>query len=323
MIDIQVREEHLPIRTPIGLANAIGDYLLVVDANGKAEPGTEIPDVVYARFERARELLFIDTRVFTALGLQDTIKDWREKPFYCGVLQKRLASGSGKTVRGFNSVCFDLSENPEGRTDPIRPRRGRPLKIERIKARVAMNEEVDNTQAKVHEALERLRAELGDTELWPDIQHIADWAEKMLSEASRLLMRGKKPGPAKGSRRPRKVVLLEDRIHVKAVDDFLQANVKRLHRIMRKTMDVNGRPKLVEKEVRPECDPDEWIGRYEDVVDNDGRQTQQLFIPVALLRHDEELKVYAHDYRYVRQVYRRIGRQTAYCAAFNMARPKP
>ena len=132
MIELRLKDGR-NIVTPLDLANVLGEHLLIVDEKGKAQEGTDVPEEIHARFEATRELLYVDTRVFTALGLQNVMARWREEPFYCGVLQKRLASGSGRIVRGINSVCYDLSENPLARTDPIRPRRGRPLQIERAR----------------------------------------------------------------------------------------------------------------------------------------------------------------------------------------------
>ena len=37
------------ITGPDSLANAYGDYLLIIGENGKAEEGTEIPEEIYLR----------------------------------------------------------------------------------------------------------------------------------------------------------------------------------------------------------------------------------------------------------------------------------
>ena len=80
-------------------------------------------------------------------------------------------------------------------------------------------------------------------------------------------------------------------------------------------------PELQKKTIKPEINPEDWVGRYEEDVQSDGTgQARQLFIPVAVLRSMKELKDYKKDYRYVKKIHKIVGGRTKYCAVFNLLR---
>ena len=166
------KNEDAIIVRPEELANAYGDSLLIVGDDGKPLEGTEVPEDIYMRYEPSRELLYIDIRVFNWLELEETLKTWRKSQQYCGPMVKRMASGTGTVIKPVRVIVFDLSEKPEDRATPIRPRRGRPLTVERQRARQAIAETANQNALSVHRRLVELKTEYGNHPLIKEVEEI-------------------------------------------------------------------------------------------------------------------------------------------------------
>ena len=123
------------ITGPDSLANAYGDYLLIIGENGKAEEGTEIPEEIYLRYELKGQLLYVDKRVFQWLDLPDVLQQWSKTLQYGGMVTKRLTSGTGRTDKPKRVAVFDLSVEPEPKPKAIR--RGRRKRIKEHNIAVA------------------------------------------------------------------------------------------------------------------------------------------------------------------------------------------
>ena len=315
---IKAKEDAIILR-PEDLANTYGEYLLIIDGDEVAE-GTELPETIYMRYEVAKELLFIDTRMFGWLELGDTLKKWRKTQQYCGPMVKRMASSTGRVINPRHVVVFDLSEKPEERTDPIRPRRGRPLKVEQERARSAVAAKAVENALSIHRRLSTLRETYRDHPLLSEVEDIVREAKRMLEEANRLATKGQKRGPKKGFKR-KPHVPQEERIKLDALDGFLKDNIHAVHRILRRFVVTGGKQKLEDKDLRPRIPATDWIGRYEEVSNQDnGYTTKTLYVPVSVLKSMEELNTYEMDYRFVKKKYRRVGSVTAYCAVFDFGR---
>lgn len=315
-------KDSIVVRRPLDLANALGEHLLMVGGDGKPMPGTEVPDEIYVRYDTANELLYIDTRVFAWMDITDTLTGWRNDPQYCGSLKKRMSAGTGRTEPPQGTVCFDLSENPDNRDRPIRPRGGRPLKIERVRVRMNEVEKVNEKVLDFHRRIAELQSRYEDHPLLDEAVALMDEAKDVLKRAADLLVEGKRRGPDRRPR-PKRGTAPTERIKLKALDGFLSTNIERVHRILKKTVVENGKPRWVEKQIRPKDDPASWVARYEDVAEMGKAPYKQLFIPLALLKAYGGLENYKADYRYVGKGYRRVGEATAYCVVFDMARPAP
>lgn len=308
------------INEPLDLANALGEYLLIVD-NATVAEGTQVPETTLVRYERDKQLLFIDSRVITWLGLEATMKVWRKSEQYAGVQPKRLTSNSGRTEKPANALCFDLLENPRERVDPIRPRRGRPLKAERTKIRLATLDAVN------HDAVNILREIAAIKRDYPDdrrIENVLDKAKAILDNATDLLAKGRAPQSKKRKARVKTEnikIVKEQRIRVVALDETLKEAMPKIHRVMKRSIMVDGRPKWEEKEIRPDGDPDTWIGKYEDITTDKGVRTKLLYLPVGFLKAMSELRRdYMRDFRYVRKIPKHMNYGTVYVAVFDMDR---
>lgn len=309
---IIVREEDL--------ANAYGEYLLIVGSDGKPEPGTDVPEHIFMRYEPTKELLYIDTRVFKWVDLEETMKVWRKSQRYCGPMVKRMASGTGRILQPTHVVVFDLSEKPEERAAPIKPRRGKPLQIERVRARAAVAAKASENAFSLHRRMTELRAEYGKHPLLKEVEDILREARKTLEEASRLTTKGMKRGPAKGTKK-RKHIPQEERIRLDTIDAFVKDNIHAIHRILKRFIITGGKQKWEDRNFRPRLPEADWAGRYEEVSNEEnGYTTKTLYIPVSVLKAMPELGNYTMDYRFVHKRYRRVGDHTAYCAVFNMDR---
>lgn len=305
---------------PVDLANCLGNYLLITGEDGRPEQGTEVPEDIYLRYEPAKELLYIDSKVFTWLDLGETLKVWRKSQQYCGPMVKRMASGTGRILQPTNTIVFDLSEKPEERTAPIKPRRGKPLQIERVRAREAVAQKASESAFNLHRRMEQLRLEYGRQPLFKEVEEILREARKTLEEANRLTTKGMKRGPAKGTKK-RKHIPQEERVQVTAIDAFVKDNIHAIHRILKRFVRTGGKQKWEDKNFRPRIPEADWAGRYEEVSNEEnGYTTKTLYIPVAVLKAMPELGEYAMDYRFVHKRYRRVGDHTAYCAVFDFGR---
>ncbi len=313
-------KDDVVIVRPEDLANAYGEHLLIVGSDGKPEPGTEVPERIFMRYETATELLYINTKVFTWLGLGETLKVWRKSQQYCGPMNKRMGSGAGTVIPPDRVVVFDLSEKPEERTAPIRPRRGKPLQVERVRARAAVAVKAEQSAFDIHRRLSVLRVQYPTSPLLDEVEGLYKDMKKVLEEANRLMLKGKKPGVSEGTKR-KKHVPQDERVRVTELDTFIKENVRGLHRILRRFVLVDGKQKFEDKVIRPRLDPTDWVGRYEEIANEEtGHTTKTLYIPVAVLKAMPELGNYAMDYRFVLKKYRFIGAGTMYCAVFDMGR---
>lgn len=314
--------EDVVINKPIDIANALGNHLLVVDGEGKPVEGSEIPEEIYARYDTANELLYIDSRVFHWIEGIAALPVWRKDPQYCGGFKKRLATGSGKKRPPQSVVCFDLSANPNAREKPIRPRRGRPLLAERMKVRLTAAEKVNAKMLDFHRRVVELQSRYEDHPLLEEAVGMMEEAKAVLQQANEILIEGRRRGiDKKRNARPKKTVPVEERIKLDALDAFLQDNIKSIHRILKKTVVEDGKPRWAEKQIRPDIPIERWVGRYEDIAEADKAPLKQLFVPLALLKAFPELAAFRSDYRFKGMIYRRVGNTTAYCAAFDFARP--
>lgn len=309
---IIVREEDL--------ANAYGEHLLIVGSDGKPEPGTDVPEHIFMRYEPTKNLLYIDTRVFKWVDLEETMNVWRKSQRYCGPMTKRMASGTGRACQPTHVVVFDLSEKPEERTAPIRPRRGKPLQVERVRAREAVAKKASESAFSLHRRMNELRAEYGKHPLFKEVEDILREARKTLEEANRLTTKGMKRGPAKGTKK-KKHITQEERIRLDTIDAFAKENIHAIHRILKRFVVTGGKQKWEDKSLRPRLPEADWVGRYEEVSNEEnGYTTKTLYIPVSVLKAMPELGEYTMDYRFVNKRYRRVGDHTAYCAVFDLGR---
>ena len=305
---------------PVDLANCLGNYLLITGEDGKPEPGTDLPEDIYLRYEPTKELLYVDTKVFAWLELEETMKVWRKSQQYCGPMVKRMASGTGRILQPTHVVVFDLSEKPEERTAPIKPRRGKPLQIERVRAREAVAKKAQESAFSLHRRMNELRIEYGKHPLLKEVEDILREARKTLEEATRLTTKGMKRGPAKGKKK-RKHVPQEERIKLDTIDIFVKENIHAIHRILKRFVMTGGKQKWEDKNFKPRLPEADWVGRYEEASNEEnGYTTKTLYIPVSVLKAMPELGEYTMDYRFVHKRYRRVGDHTAYCAVFDFGR---
>jgi hypothetical protein len=308
------------ILDPVDLANCFGSHLVIMGADGKVQEGTELPDQIYIRYEPTKELLYIDSRIFGWLELEGTIKQWRKSQQYAGVMVKRMASGTGRTDPPRNVVVFDLSEKPEERSEPIRPRRGRPLTVEKTRARQAVAEKSDVTMLTLNRKINALKETYAGHPLLIEMEQIFRDTRKLLEEVNQIAVKGHKRGPRKGANKKRHVPQ-EERIHVKDIDAFIKNYIGAVHRISKRFVERDGKRKLEDRQVKPELPISDWIGRYEHVENPvTGHESKTLYIPVNVLKAVKELENYRMDYRHERNCYRHIGNVTRYCARFDMGR---
>lgn len=316
---LKLNEDAIIVR-PEDLANAYGSHLLIVGADGKPEPGTDIPEQIYMRYEPSKELLYIDRRVFKWLELDETLKEWRKSQQWCGPMIKRMASGTGRIIQPTQVAVFDLSEKPEERTAPIKPRRGRPLEIEKKRAREAVAKVAEQKAVSVHRRINELRVEYGRHPLLKEVESLFKEARRVLEEAHTLIY-GKRKYEKQKKRKP---VPMEDRIRLEALDTLVKENIYAIHRRLRRYVKTEGKQKFEDKDIRPRIPAPDWIGRYEEESDMEtGYTTKTLFIPVSVLKSMEELADYKHDYRYVKKKYRQIGGTTLFCAMFDFKKRPP
>lgn len=305
---------------PVDLANCLGNYLLITGEDGKPAEGTEVPEDIHLRYEPTKELLYINSKVFSWLDLGETLRVWRKSQQYCGPMVKRMASGTGRTEPPINAIVFDLSEKPEERSAPIKPRRGKPLQVERVRAREAVAKKASENAFSLHRRMTELRAEYGKHPLLSEVEDILREARKTLEEANRLTTKGHRRGPAKGTKK-RKHVPQEERIQLATLDAFVKDNIHAIHRILKRFVMTGGKQKWEDKNFRPRLPEADWAGRYEEVSNEEnGYTTKTLYIPVSILKAMPELGEYTMDYRFVHKRYRRVGDHTAYCAVFDFGR---
>jgi len=305
---------------PVDLANCLGNYLLITGEAGKPAEGTELPEDIYLRYEPTKELLYIDTKVFAWLELEETMKVWRKSYQYCGPMVKRMASGTGRILQPTHVVVFDLSEKPEERAAPIKPRRGKPLQIEQVRAREAVAKKTEETMMSVNRRIIALREEHGRLPLFKEVESILRESKLILAEAYRVTTKGMKRGPAKGTKK-RKHIPQEERIRLDTIDAFVKDNIHAIHRILKRFIITGGKQKWEDRNFRPRLPEADWAGRYEEIANEEnGYTTKTLYVPVSVLKAMPELGNYTMDYRFVHKRYRRVGDHTAYCAVFNMDR---
>ena len=313
MIEIK---EDISLQEPLDLANAYGEYLLMVGNDGKPAQGSEVPEDVYIRYESAQELLFIDSRVFSWLHLDATLANWRKTNQYCGSLVKRMCSGSGRLERSRSVLCFDLSEKPEAREHPIKPRRGKPLLVERVKARAAAAEKTTETILSIHNKVKALRSTYGDHPAFGDVEKIFVECKRMLEEVNRVAERGRARGPGKKKKVTSGPIAP---IKLDALDSLVNDNLHAILRILKRTVVTDGKPRWEDRVIKPDIPAEDWLGRYEEVRDvAAGLAKKQLFVPVSVLKSMSELADYKQDYRYVTKIYRQIGSKSVYCAVFDL-----
>ena len=319
MKHIQLPDDAVIVH-PVDLANCLGNYLLITGEDGKPAEGTEVPEDIHLRYEPTKELLYINSKIFTQLELGETIKVWRKSQQYCGPMVKRMASGTGRIVAPIHVIVFDLSESPEERTAPIKPRRGKPLQIERVRAREAVAKKAQENAFSLHRRMTELRAEYGKHPLLSEVEDILREARKTLEEANRLSTKGHKRGPAKGTKK-KKHIPQEERIQLATLDAFVKENIHAIHRILKRFIKTGGKQKWEDKNFRPRLPEADWAGRYEEVSNEEnGYTTKTLYIPVSILKAMPELGEYTMDYRFVHKRYRRVGNHTAFCAVFDFGR---
>jgi len=313
MIEIK---ENITLQEPLDLANAYGEHLLVIGSEGKPAAGSEVPKDIFIRYESAQELLFIDSRMFSWLRLKGTLVEWRKTNQYCGSLVKRMCSGSGRLERPRSVLCFDLSEKPEARKHPIKPRRGKPLLVERAKARAAAAEKTTETILSIHNKVKALRNTYGDHPAFGDVEKIFIECKRMLEEVNRTAERGRTRGPGKKKKRTSGPVAT---IKLDALDTMVNDNLHAILRVLKRTVVSEGKPRWEDRVIKPDMPSEDWLGRYEEVRDvAAGLAKKQLFVPVAVLKSMSELADYKKDYRYVTKIYRQLGTRSVYCAVFDL-----
>jgi hypothetical protein len=314
-------DDDILIVKPSDLAMAYPEHVLQVNAEGKADPEFPIPDKIYMRYEPDRELLYIDTMFITAAGLDETLSVWKKSQQYCGPMSRRMATGTGRIEEPKNVAVFDLSENPRDRVEPIKRGRGRPLTIEKIRAREAQAAKVAETMIDIRRTMNSLRTHYGDHLWFDEVERIYALSRGMLEDAHKMLSKGraltnKRTAVAKPKKMP-----VSERIHLEAIDAFMTDYAYAVHRTLKRYNLRDGKPELQQKVIRPKINPEDWVGRYEEDVQSDGTgQVRQLFIPVAVLKSMKELHDYKKDYRYSRKAHKLVGDRTKYCAVFNLLR---
>ena len=316
-----LKDEDILIVKPADLAMSYPEHVLQVTADGKADPEFPVPDEIYMRYEPARELLYIDTLFIAALDLGETLNAWKKTQQYCGPMSRRMATGTGRVEEPKNVAVFDLSENPRDRVEPIRRGRGRPMSIEKVRAREAQAAKVAETMVDVRRTMNSLRTHYGDHLWFDEVERIYALCRGMLEDAHKMLSKGrvltnKRTAIAKPKKMP-----VSERIHLKAIDAFMTDYAHAVHRSLKRYILRDGKPELQQKVIRPKINPEDWVGRYEEDVQSDGTGlVKQLFIPVMVLRSMKELKDYKKDYRYTRKAHKNVGDRVKYCAVFNLLR---
>lgn len=304
------------ITGPDSLANAYGDYLLIIGENGKAEEGTEIPEEIYLRYELKGQLLYVDKRVFQWLDLPDVLQQWSKTLQYGGMVTKRLTSGTGRTDKPKRVAVFDLSVEPEPKPKAIR--RGRRKRIK--EHNIAVANKVTVTMAELTRQMAYFKEHYPDMVPIEDVEILYKKFRTMLEEANRTITRGKKPGPKPG-RRVRKNIPANERIVLSAIDTFLGENIHAVHRILKRYVKDGAKFKWQDKQIKPDIPMCDWIARYEEESNMlSGYTNKTLYIPVSVLNAMEELKDYFADYRYAGKRNVRVGESTSYCAVFHLNR---
>ena len=305
---------------PVDLANLLGDYLLIVGEDGKPDQGTEVPKDIRIRYEPERDLLYIDRKIFNQLDLVEKLEEWRKRKQYCGVMVKRLGTGTGRTTPPLNVVVFDMLEDPDIRKDPIRTGHGKPLMIEKKRKREAVAKKATEKIFNLHERMSELRLEHGKHPLIKEMEEAIKEARRILEEANIISNRGP-ARPNAGRRKPIRITQAE-RVHIAALDDFVKENIGAMHRLLERSIRVDGRLKQERKERKPSLPESDWLGRYEEITnEKTGKTTKTLYIPVSVLKAVSELCDFQKDYRFAGKKYRTIGRQSVYCAIFYLNRP--
>lgn len=316
---LKINKDAIIVR-PEDLANAYGSHLLIIGEDGSPEPGTDVPEQIYVRYEPSKELLYIDRRIFKWLDLKETLDNWRKSQQWCGPMVKRMASGTGKVLPPVQVVVFDLSEKPEERKSPIKPRRGRPMEVEKRRALEAVAKVAEQKTVSAHRKLLELRTEYGNLPVFKDIELIIKEAKHILEEAHAVVSGKRRTrGPNKKTYIP-----IDERPRIEGLDTLIKDNIHAIHRILRRYVKTGGKQKFEDKDIRPRIPPTDWIGRYEEVSNEEtGHTTKLLYIPVSVLKSMSELADYKKDYRYVKKKYRQIGGASLSCAVFDFARRPP
>ena len=297
---------------PADLANAYSDYMLITHDKKPLE-GTLVPEDIYIRYEQDNELLFIDVRMFAWIHEKETLKAWRRLQQYCGPVQKRLASGSGKSVPPVWTVCFDTAETPRERQPSIK-RKGRPLLASPPRHKAEVSAKLALSMTAIMDKLRALETQYRNHPMLAEIKPLLVGAKENLAEANLALGKKKTPG------RPRKMPVPKDeRVHLGALDRFIRDSAPSMHRILKRWVVVDGKQKWQDKDMRPRIDGADWLGRYEEITNAvTGHTKKMLYIPVAVLNGVPELKDYAKEERYVGKTSKHIGGITCYCAKFNL-----
>lgn len=316
-----MKDEDILIVKPADLAMSYPEHVLQVTAEGKADPEFPIPDEIYMRYEPDRELLYIDNTFIAALDLGKTLDTWKKTQQYCGPMVRRMATGTGRVEEPKNVAVFDLSENPRDRVEPIKRGRGRPMSIEKVRAREEQAAKVAETMLDVRRTMNSLRTHYGDHLWFDEVERIYAMCRGMLEDAHKMLSKGrvltnKRTAIAKPKKTP-----VSARIHLEALDTFVSDYAHAVHRSLKRYTVHEGKPELQQKIIRPKINPEDWVGRYEEDVQSDGTGlVKQLFIPVMVLRSMEELYDYRKDYRFVRKAHKNVGDRVKFCAVFNLLR---
>jgi hypothetical protein len=192
--------------------------------------------------------------------------------------------------------------------DKVRQRREYAVKVE---------DELIITNTKLH----ALRETYGREEWFKDVAGVYAVAKKMMEHTLRMLATGRKSDFIKKRGPYKKKVKVAERISCTGLDNLMKEYIAGIHKILRVYKVVDGVPKLIERNSKPEIPIEDWVGRYEEANESDGTGLRKvLWVPVAVLKAVEETRDYAKDYRFVRKCNKLIGNKVAFCAQFDLTR---
>lgn len=307
------------ILKPYDLIEAYPDNALVINLPEKTATMGE--GEILIRYEEDRKLLFLDSRIATKLGLENAIKTWRNTAQYAGPMQKRMLTGTGIISISRNAVCFDLSENPSARPEPIAPRKGKQLKVEKERVRSALQKEIETASVRAYRRLQDEDLKTSDKEILEIVRDALREAKDWYEKAYNMLAIGKRPRRPDSYQRVRSK-MTQPTVWCEGIDELIRQDTAGIHKLVDVYKTKDGVVKRLKKEFVPEAHPSAWVGRYEEAMKADGTgHFKQLFIPVSILNADLYSKPtigYRMDPRYVRSLKKTVGGKTLQCAWFNL-----
>ena len=316
--------KDIVIVNPKDLMLAFPEHTLSISM--KNEVATAGEDEILIRYEEDRELLFVDTRIGGLYDLKNALITWRASMQYAGPMQKRMLSGlkvkEGEDNSPKHVAVYDLSASPQTRPDPIAPRRGKQLKIEKERARTKVKQEIESASVKAHRLLQDAERSAQDKEVLQVVRAAIKESKEWYNKAYNMLSIGKRPRSKDTQQRLRRLKFAAPRVWCEGIDELIKVDNAGIHKLIDVYKNVEGKPKRIRKEIVPEVHSSMWVGRYEEYMRSDGTgHFRQLYIPVSILNSDLYSKptaAYRMDPRFVKATKKSIGGKTIQCALFDL-----